>query len=225
MPHQLTFDLPHRTAQGRDDFFIAGPNAIAVAMVDGWADWPLGKLLIAGPKGAGKSHLAQVWADQSGAVLIPAGDLTPENAVDKAGDGHIVVEDIDRIAGNATAEQGLFHLHNLVLARKTRLLMTSRLAPSQIAFDLKDLQSRVEGTQVAQLDPPDDQLMAALLVKLFADRQLQIEPRLIPFLLSRMERSFACAEQLVQALDRAALQSGHKIGERLAGRVLSEMEH
>jgi len=219
MSRQLSFDLPVRTALGRGDFFVSGANAAAVAAIEGWRGWPLGKLVLSGPKGAGKTHLSHVWAALSGATLLPSSDLSGADipALTRA---PIVVEDADRIAGNAQAEAALFHLHNLALAEGAALLLTGRTPPARWGVALPDLASRLQATQVARLDPPDDALLSALLAKLFADRQLWPSPETIAFLTRRIERSFDAAQRVVAELDRAALEEQRPLTRALASKVL-----
>ncbi|MHC0053881.1 P-loop NTPase family protein [Actibacterium sp. D379-3] len=220
MSKQLTFDLPLRPARGRGDFFVSPANALAVALVEDWQAWPAHKLMLVGPEGAGKTHLAHVWAGLTGAEILSAADLAGADIAALAASRAVVVEDADRIGGDAAAEETLFHLHNLLLAEGGTLLLTARAAPNLWPLTLPDLRSRMEATATATLDAPDDALLAALLVKLFADRQLQVPARLIPYLLGRMERSFAAAQALVAALDQQALATGRKISEKLAAEVL-----
>lgn len=219
MAEQLSFDLPGKTALGRDDFFVAPSNALAVAMVEDRATWPARKLLLTGPAGSGKTHLAHVWASQNAARIVQAADLGAADIAQLA-DSSVGVEDVPQIAGDAEAQNALFHLHNLVLANGHALLMTGQGTPRHWALSLPDLQSRLEGTQIATLEPPDDALLAAVLAKLFADRQIAPKPDVIPFVVARMERSFAAAQTLVARLDRAALAEGRGINRRLASQLL-----
>ncbi|NHX27569.1 chromosomal replication initiator DnaA, partial [Escherichia coli] len=159
-----------------------------------------------------------VWAAQTGATIIPAADLPDADIPALAASGAVVIEEADRIA--PTAEPALFHLHNLTLAEGGSLLLTARSAPNLWPLTLPDLKSRMQGTATATLDAPDDALLTALLVKLFADRQLAMPPRLLPYLLPRMERSFAAAQHIVAELDRRALATGRKISDRLAAEIL-----
>ncbi len=219
MSRQLAFDLPVRPALGREDFFVSPANALALAALDA-GDWPNGKMLLIGPEGAGKSHLAQVWAGDCGARVIPAVEL-PQRALPEP--RALVVEDADRIAGTPAAEEALFHLHNHLSAARAPLLVTARTTPARWGLILPDLASRMEATTVAHLLPPDDALLSVVLVKLFADRQLGVAPGLIPWLVRRMDRSFAAARQLVADLDARSLALGGPVTRALAADVLDSL--
>ena len=215
MARQLTFDLPVRPALGRDDFFISPANELAVAALDR-GDWPGDKLLLIGPEGSGKSHLVHVWAAAMNATVLLAEKLRDELPEAEA----LVVEDVDRIAGDRAAETRLFHLHNHARAHRVALLMTARSAPARWGLVLPDLASRLEATSQATLLPPDDALLAAVLVKLFADRQIVVAPTLIPWLVGRMERSFSAARRLVAELDARALAERSPVTRAIASDIL-----
>jgi DnaA regulatory inactivator Hda len=214
---QLTFDLGARAAHARGDFFASPANEGALAALARWQSWPARQLLILGAKGSGKTHLAHIWAAEVGALFftgteLVASDLEPGRA--------LVVDDADAVAGNAAAETALFHLHNMVLQGGGRLLMTARLPLRDWGLRLPDLASRVAAADVAQLAPPDDALLSALLVKLFADRQIQVPPNLVTYLVKRMERSVAAAGALVAALDQLALATQRPVTRALAAELL-----
>ncbi len=220
MAEQLKLTLPVRSATGRADFFLSPANALAVAEIDRWRDWPSRKMALIGPEGAGKTHLAHVWATEAGATLLPAREIsgwTPTT-------GNMVVEDVPDLAGDPKAEEALFHLHNFVLAEGGWLLMTGLQPPALWQIELPDLASRIRATPSARLEPPDDQLLQAVLLKLFADRQLMPHPTLLPWLVTRMDRSFAAAGRIVAALDAHALGTGRKIGPKLAAEVLEQLD-
>lgn len=215
MIRQLAFDLPTAEAMTREHFFVAPSNALALATVEGWRDWPGQKLLIIGPEGAGKTHLAHIWAGQTGAAILAASDLATTDIGSLTGRA-VVVEDAECIAG---AEAQLFHLHNLATTTGA-LLLTARTPPRDWGLTLPDLKSRMQATPIAQLDGPDDALLSAVLVKLFADRQVAVPANLIPYLVSRMPRSIGAARALVAALDARALAAGRPITRALAGEIL-----
>lgn len=215
MIRQLAFDLPTPEAMTRAHFFAAPSNALALATVEAWQDWPGRKLLLVGPEGAGKSHLAHIWAAQTGAVIVAAPDLADTDIASLSGRA-VVVEDADRIEG---AETPLFHLHNLATTTGA-LLLTARTPPRDWGLTLPDLISRMQATPIAHLEGPDDALLSAVLVKLFADRQVAVPANLIPYLISRMPRSIGAARALVAALDARALAAGRPITRSLAAEIL-----
>lgn len=223
MNTQLGFDLPRRPALGRDAFFVAPSNAVAMAMIEGWQGWAGRKLVLTGPKGAGKTHLAHVWAEMAGAQIIAATDLAAAD-VPTLAQGCVAVEDVPLIASDADAQTALFHLHNLTLAEGHAVLFTGEAAVNQWGLSLPDLTSRLEGTVTAALEPPHDTLLAAVLAKLFADRQLTPKPTLIPYLLTRMDRSFVAAMDIVDQLDAASLALKKPISRKLAARVLDNQD-
>ncbi len=221
MATQLGFDLPVRTALARDDFMVAPSNAVALAMIDNWPDWPLRKLVLSGPHGAGKTHLTHVWAATTGAKIIDASTLADQNIPTLAAH-HVAVEDVDTIASDLAAQTALFHLHNLLQTEEHALLMTGASPPNRWQMSLPDAQSRIDAAGHAALDAPDDSLLAAVMAKLFADRQLVPRPDVIPFLVTRMERSFDAARTVVAALDSASLARKRPVTRALAAELLDK---
>ncbi len=215
MPEQLGFDLPSVPALGRADFLVAPSNAVAVAMIEGDAD----KLVLTGPDGAGKTHLAHVWANRRGGTIVTAAGLD-EADVPTLARGPVAVEDVPDIASDQQAQSALFHLHNLVLAEGHPLLLTGRCAVRDWGITLPDLASRIAAAPAVALDLPDDTLLSAVLAKLFADRQLTPKADVIPYLIRRMDRSFAAARELVAALDAASLAQKRPISRALASPLL-----
>lgn len=219
---QLAFDLPGRRALGRDDFFVAPSNALAVAKLDNWPNWTPPKLLVTGQEGAGKSHLAAVWAERANAVVLSAEDLASIDLTDLP--RHVAIEDIDRIVEDDRAQVALFHAHNWILDQGGTLLLTSRVPAARWTGGLPDLASRMAAADAVSLDPPDDALLSAVLIKLFDDRQLIVTPDLITFLVARIDRSFIAAEHVVAKLDRAALSLRRRVTRALAAKVLTETD-
>lgn len=221
---QLALDLPARPALDRAAFFAAPSNALALAAIDTWPAWPDGRLAVVGPEGAGKTHLAHVWAARAGALFLAPDELAGTDPAALPEDAALVVEDADRIgalpeAERDRAEEVLFHLCNRLRAGGGSLMVSGRTAPAHWEIGLADLASRLGTAAVARLDPPDDTLLAVVLVKLFADRQIEVGPDLIDFLLPRMDRSFAGAEAMVVRLDRAALAGRRRVTLRLAAEL------
>lgn len=221
MPRQLVFELGHRTARGRDDFLVAPSNEDAVALIDAWPQWPGPVVALSGPQGSGKSHLAEVWREMSGAERFDAQVLENADVPALVAAGVLLIEDVGTLSDGA--ERNLFHLLNLVKEEGASLLLSARDAPARLAIRLPDLASRLNALPHAELGPPDDALLAGVLVKLFDDRQLRVSEALIAYLANHIERSIAIARDVVAELDRASLSGKRPITVPLATKVLDEM--
>ncbi|WP_431321952.1 DnaA regulatory inactivator HdaA [Rhizobium sp. YTU87027] len=215
---QLPLAFSHDAATGRDDLLISERLAAAVSIVDAWPHWPSPVVILAGPVGSGKSHLANIWKDHSGAV-----DIHPRagaNAAVEAANGPVLFEDVDRLGFD---DNELFHVINSVRENGHSLLMTSRLWPMSWPVELPDLRSRLKAATVVEIGEPDEELLSQVIVKLFADRQLYIDDKLVLYIVNRMERSLNAAQTIVDRLDRLALSRGTKITRTLAAEVLNEL--
>lgn len=219
---QLALDLPFAEGFTLTDFLPAPSNEAALQAVLGWPAWPSVALLLDGPEGCGKTHLASIWAQRARAVVLEAADIWEEaEPLARLGAARAaLVEQADEVAD----ERQLFHLYNALAERRGHLLLTARAPLGTWGLRLPDLRSRLATAWTVHVEPPDESLLAALLVKQFADRQLRVEPGVIDYLLSRMERSFASARRLVEALDRASLRARRPIGLGLAREVLASLE-
>ena len=215
MSNQLSFDWPTGVALGPDDFFVSAANAQAYEMINTPAVWPDGKLVLLGPPGAGKSHLARIFAEQTGGLIVAANAMAPDFQTDAE---TIIIEDMGKLP--QTAEEAMFHLHNHLRNTGATLLMTAAIPPNRWPVALPDLASRMQATNTVKIESPDDALLSALIMKLFADRQIMPKPDLVTYLAPRIERSFVAAADIVARLDAAALAQGRKINTRLARELL-----
>ncbi|OQW54040.1 MAG: chromosomal replication initiator DnaA [Proteobacteria bacterium SG_bin9] len=218
-PRQLALALPHAERLSRDDFLEGDGNAVALALIDRWPDWPNRTILLAGPEGCGKSHLATIWSDRAGARVISAQALTRELVPSSLSTGALVVEDLDR---GALDEPAMFHLMNLARQDEAYVLMTSRTAPAMMPIGLRDLMSRLRAVPVIDVASPDDALLRALIVKLCADRQMLVDESLVSYLMTRIERTFAAARHAVDLLDREGLRLGRPVTRSLAADLLRD---
>jgi len=204
---QLPLDLGFRTALGRADFLVAPCNAAAVAWLDRWPLWPGSALALWGPKGSGKTHLAQVWRARSGATLIDPAVLTSASVPHLLGAAAAAAVD----DAEGAREEALLHLYNLLAERRGHLLLVAREPPARLGIKLADLRSRLLASAAVAVEAPDEALLGAVLVKLFADRQLAVPREVVDYLVSRLERSFAAASVAVATIDRAALAQRRRI--------------
>ena len=216
-PRQLALALDHAESLAREDFLSGPSNAAALTLIDTWPAWPHRMVILAGPEGSGKSHLAAVWALIAGARLVAARALEQAAVPAALVTGALVVEDI---AEGAFDERALFHLLNLAREDEAFVLLTARTAPVGWTFAIRDVGSRLKALPVVVLAPPDDALLRAVLVKLFADRQLAVDESLIGYLATRIERSFAGARDVVARLDDEAMLRKRPLTRALATEVL-----
>ena len=218
-PRQLALALPHAESLTRDDFLEGPANAAGLALVESWPDWPNRTMLLVGPEGSGKSHLAAIWAEQAGARSIAAHALTAAAVPGALATGALVVEDL---RPSDFDERALFHLLNLAREDEAWVLITARLPPSAFEVELRDLRSRLRAIPTVSLLPPDDQLFRALIVKLCADRQLTVDETVVSYLATRIERSFAAARRAVELLDTEGLRRGRPVTRALAAELLRD---
>jgi chromosomal replication initiation ATPase DnaA len=218
-PRQLPLDLGHGIACSRDDLVVSRANAQAVALIDRWPDWPAPVAVLAGPAGAGKTHMAAVWCEASGAVAVSRAAIGEALA---SLDGRCAL--IDDIDAAPIDEEGLFHLINAVRAAGSQLLLTARRFPSAWGVRLPDLASRLKAAPTVEIHEPDDVLLAGVMTKLFADRQVEVEPHVVHYLVRRIERSLATAMRVVDRLDRIALEQQSRITRSLAAEAVSAMD-
>jgi chromosomal replication initiation ATPase DnaA len=214
-PRQLALALDHAESLAREDFLSGPSNAQALALIDSWPGWPHRTVMLTGPEGSGKSHLAAIWAQAAGARRIAARALNEAGVPNALATGALVVEDV---AAGAFDERALFHLLNLAREDAAFVLLTARTALMSVA--IRDLGSRLKALPVVALAPPDDALLRAVLVKLFADRQLAVDESLINYVAMRIERSFAAARDVVRLLDEEAMRQQRPVTRALAAEFL-----
>ena len=224
-PHQparqIAFDLGHRPAHGRQDFLVAPSNRDAVAWIDLWPEWPAPALVLHGPASCGKTHLAAVWAEKTDTAFVTSAQIAEGNA-DKIAQTarNLVLDHVDPWFSDRAAETTLFHLYNIMKEEGRSVLLTMRMAPVHVPFALPDLASRLRAAPAVAIHAPDDTLLEAILVKLFADRQLQVGQDVISYVVPRMERSFAAATDIVDRADKMALAEKKNIGVALMRQVM-----
>ncbi len=215
-PRQLVLALDHPVSFARDDFLAGPPNAAALTLVERWPDWPNRVIALLGPEGAGKSHLAAIWAEVAGARRLSARYLGDADLPAAFATGALVLEDLEPAGIN---ERALFHLLNLAREEHAYVLLTARQSPASIAVTIRDLSSRLRSIPTVALAAPDDALLRALIVKLAADRQIAVDRALVSYLVNRIERSFAAVRQAVVRLDEEAIRRQRPITRALAAEL------
>jgi chromosomal replication initiation ATPase DnaA len=220
MPRQLLLDLPQQAALSRADFLVTPGNLEAVRWVEAWPQWPAPGVIVTGEAGCGKTHLAHVWQARSQACVLPLTEALLQPGPEVIGDSRaLVLDDIDTAPFD---NEAFLYLYNCAVSEHVALLLLARQPVSHWGVQRADLLSRLRALPVVSIAAPDEDLLAAIMVKLFSDRQKQVDAEVIQYLLPRMERSFAAAHALVERLDAAALREHAAITVPFARRVLAE---
>jgi chromosomal replication initiation ATPase DnaA len=214
---QLPLELPHEPSFAREDFLAGPSNAAALALIDSWPRWPAPLMLLSGPPGAGKSHLAAIFAATSGARRIGGAELADVDPQTMVQPPALVLDDADQAGAG---EAAFFHLLNLAGARRVPMLLTAKAPPDLWGVATPDLLSRLRLAPIVELAPPEPALIEAVLIKLFSDRQIDVEPSLAAFIARRLDRSLEAARTLVDALDVEALAQGRKVTRNMAAALL-----
>jgi chromosomal replication initiation ATPase DnaA len=215
-PTQLPLELPIAPSLGREDFLAAPCNRAAVAAIDQWPDWPDPFLMLLGPPGCGKSHLCAIWAQKADALAVAPGAVPSLESLVAAAPRAIVFDGVDCVSD----ETALFHLLNFAKENGAFLLMSARRPPRAGEIRLPDLLSRLRRAPMIEIGAPDDDLIRAVLEKLFRDRQLIVDASLLDYAALRLERSLDAACAFALELDREALARGRRATRVLAGEVL-----
>jgi chromosomal replication initiation ATPase DnaA len=216
---QLVLSLPHAESFAREDFISGPSNAAALSLFDRWPDWPDRVVALIGPEGSGKSHLASIWAEKSGARILSGRTLVGADLVGALSTGALVIENL---VPPQMDEVALFHLLNFVREERVDLLITSRSLPTTWPVALRDLMSRLRALPVVTVTPPDDVLLQALMMKLAADRQIDLDPAVSSYLVQRLERSFSAVRSAIVTLDREALRQKRPISRALAAELFRD---
>ena len=224
MAEQIAFPFKFRCKDDDTSGYLQGPaNEEAVRWVDRWPDWPDSSLVLLGAEGAGKSSLGNFWAKKAKAFIIHGGGIGNPMVLDRnwlsrllEGPCPIFLDSADLVHD----KELLLHLINAQRSAGVSILLAMRQQPSAWAAGLPDLLSRLRSMTTVEILPPDEETLAHLILKLFADRQLDVKPRVIEYLMTRMERSYAAALSIVSALDQAALKAGGPVDQRLVRQIL-----
>lgn len=217
-PAQLVFDLPQLESWDEADFFITSRNERAFRLITAWPEWGAQAAIVFGPPQSGKTYLAKIWQNRSKAHVLQPHQIAEH--VWPAPFVPLIMEDIDTAEFCETA---LFHHLNLAREHGSSILLTAQTPPGQWTIALPDLRSRIRSYPAEGIQPPDGEHLAAMLIKHFADRQIEVAPDVITYLAARMERSMAAAQRVTAHIDRLALSEHRKITRAFAAKVLKEL--
>ncbi len=208
---QLYFDMPDKTALGIEDYIITESNSFAFDLISRMIKGEINQGVISGPSFSGKTHLSKILIKNIGSNESLYIDRDYKKIIEKVGPSNlIVIENIDKVLEDRS-EEDLFHIINFTKENNKKLLMTSGKSISSIEFKLEDLKSRLNAILEAKIMQPDDELMKLVLIKIFNDKQLLINPNVIDFLKSRLERTYKSINDFIEKIDKFSLEKGKKI--------------
>ena len=228
--HQLALEFEHRPCFAAEDFLISECNRQAVHIMESWPNWPYFAICIFGPSGCGKTHLAHIFADIIAShAPSPYKIPTIEASKLKMSDAHnlfeksryIIIENLENIKN----QEALFHIYNTYRDLGGNILFTSQEAPARLHLSLPDLRSRMNIVPAIEITTPDDELLSALLLKLFTDRQIMPTPDIINYTISNMERSFTFARDLIAEIDYLSLARKRAININIIKDALANLYH
>lgn len=219
---------PH-TELGRQDFMAAKCNIEALRAIELWPNWPFFAMVLYGPQGCGKSHLAHIFAEHvylncehpARVTFINAREITARRVE------RLHRENFCLIIENLTAKidnEALFHLFNLYQNEGGYLLLTAENPPSRLNIKLPDLRSRLNMIPCVAIGEPDDEMLTALIVKLFNDRQIMISPEVLSYIIQNMQRSFSYAQKLVAEVDEISLAYKRAVSVPLVKEAIRTLE-
>ena len=226
---QLIFNLNRKGNTGLENFYISKSNDLAVSTVKNWRNWPTRKLILMGPTGSGKSHLANFWVEQVGAQMISISDMCTLDVVELSENKALLIDNIDEVENSnledkILIEEKLFHLINSMAHTSCYLMITSSTIVSTWGFKLPDLMSRLKTMAVVELLPPDDELLVAVLLKQFDDKQIKVSPEFVLFVSKRINRSFSSIREFVTLIDELTLKQKRDVTIPIASRILDSLD-
>ena len=218
MCSQLAFDLSHRQSFDEADFLVTSKNEHALKLIMAWPAWGAPAAVIYGPPQSGKTYLANIWKSRSNGTFLEPSELASHCWA--APYTPLIIEDADQ---SAFCETALFHHLNLAREHGSSILLTAQTPPGQWEIALPDLRSRIRSYPAAEIHPPDEEHLAGVLLKHFSDRQIEVAPDVIAYLVARIERSMAAAQAVADQLDKLALAEHKKVTRAFAAKVLKDL--
>ena len=200
--NQLLLDFDHKIEFNEHDYYVSKSNYFAFNLIQNWTKWEKKILNIYGDTFSGKTHLAKIFQNKSKALYLTDNDVSEEIFKKIKLSECIVIDDFEKIKN----ENLLYSLFNLIYQDNKYLLILSNRAISDIDYSLDDLNSRAKNCIFAQIENPDDDLIFAIIVKSFSDRQIKLEKKLLEFIIKRIDRSYGKIYEFIYKVDELSLK-------------------
>ena len=214
--NQLLLELDYKTNFNEHDFYLSKSNSNAFNLINRWPDWDKKILNISGEKFSGKSHLANIFRLKSKAFLVKGNKI--DNSIFKSLKLYesIIIDDFEE----CNKEEILYSIFNLIDQDSKYLLINSLKPINKIKFKLPDLASRSKNCLYAEIENPDDELLFAIILKNFSDRQIKIEKKIIDFIISRIDRSYRKIDEFIYKIDELSLKKKKPINLKTIKEIL-----
>ncbi len=200
--NQLLLDFDHKIEFNEHDYYVSKSNYFAFNLIQNWTKWEKKILNIYGDTFSGKTHLAKIFQNKSKALYLTNNDVNEEIFKKIKLSECIVIDDFEKIKN----ENLLYSLFNLIYQDNKYLLILSNRAISDIDYSLDDLNSRAKNCIFARIENPDDDLIFAIIVKSFSDRQIKLEKKFLEYIIKRIERSYGKIYEFIYKVDELSLK-------------------
>ena len=214
--NQLLLDFNHKKNFNEHDYYVSKSNYFAFNLVDKWPRWEKKILNIHGENFSGKSHLANIFKSKSNALLINSEKIRNEIFKEIKIFENIILDNFDENFDEKIA----YSIFNLVDQDNKYLLINSLKPINEIKFQLPDMISRSKNCLFAEIESPDDDLIFAIILKNFSDRQIKIEKKIIEFIINRIDRSYSKIHEFIYKIDELSLKKKKPINLKTIREIL-----
>ena len=214
--NQLLLNFEYKQNFKDEDFYVSNSNYYAFNLINSWPKWEKNFLNICGEKYSGKTHLSNIFLKKFKGIKIDASSFENKNLKEIKIYENVILDNL----GQNVDERLIYSLFNIIDQDNKYLIINSLIPVSKISFKLEDLRSRTKNCLVAKIDKPEDDLMFALILKNFSDRQITIDKKLIDFIIKRVDRSYGKIFEFIYKIDEISLKRKKSIDFKIIKEVL-----
>ncbi len=214
--NQLLLNFNFKKSFNDHDYYVSGSNFFAFNLIDKWPKWEKRILNIYGENFSGKTHLANIFKLKTSALYLCENDLNNETFRKIKLYESIIIDEFS----NKIDENLIYSIFNMVDQDSKYLLINTKVPLSEIKFKLPDLISRSKNSLQAKIEPPDDELIFAIILKNFSDRQIKLEKEIIEFIVNRIERSYSKISEFIYKVDELSLKKKKPINLKTIKEIL-----
>ena len=218
---QLTFQFPFKTTYYKEDFYVSSNNFEAYKLIESWPKWPDKNINIFGPKGCGKTHLANILRKKIDSIILEPKDIT-NNSLEKIKIKECII--VDHYEDNVS-ENLLYSILNQAKQDGQYVLINSVNSVKKTTTKLKDLKSRLNSFITLGINLPTDNLLRVIITKSFSDKQIKVNVQILEYILKNIDRSYEKMFKFIKNVDKESLSSGKSININLIKKILKKNEH